>query len=81
MENFGAGDLLEIVDEEGKSVMLPFTKAAVPAVDLAAGCLVVVLPEELVVPPREEGQEDGPEDGSERGPEAASGGGSEPGEG
>ncbi len=74
VENFGAGDLLEIVDAEGKSVMLPFTKAAVPTVNLAAGHLVVVLPEEVVVPPREEG----PEDGREDGPEAASGGGSEP---
>ena len=77
VENFGAGDLLEIVDEESKSVMLPFTKAAVPKVDLAAGRLVVVPPEELVVPPQEKGLEDGPESG----PEAASGGGSETGEG
>lgn len=41
--NFGAGDLLELKDIPGvKGVRLvPFTKEAVPAVDLAGGALVV----------------------------------------
>ncbi len=46
VENYGAGDLLEIVDGEGRSRILPFTRAAVPEVDLAAGRLVVLAPEE-----------------------------------
>lgn len=50
VENFGAGDLLEIVDAADKTVMLPFTKAVVPTVDLAGGRLVVVLPEEGAAP-------------------------------
>lgn len=51
VDNYGAGDLLEIVDPEGKSLLLPFTRAVVPEVDLAAGRLVVVAPEEVMVPP------------------------------
>ena len=47
VENYGAGDLLEIVDPEGRSQVLPFTKAAVPTVDLAGGRVVVQLPAEL----------------------------------
>ena len=46
VENYGAGDLLEIVDDEGKAQMLPFTKAVVPEIDLAGGRLVIALPEE-----------------------------------
>lgn len=48
VENYGAGDLLEIVDAEGRSEMLPFTKAAVPEVDLAGGRLVVQPPEDVI---------------------------------
>jgi 16S rRNA processing protein RimM len=45
VHNFGAGDLLEIKREGGDSVMLPFTAAAVPAVDVAAGRIVIDPPE------------------------------------
>jgi 16S rRNA processing protein RimM len=45
VHNFGAGDILEIQTSEGGSLDLPFTKAAVPKIDLAAGCLTVILPE------------------------------------
>jgi 16S rRNA processing protein RimM len=42
VHNFGAGDLVEIEPAEGAAtVMLPFTEAAVPAIDLAGGRLVV----------------------------------------
>lgn len=42
VHDFGAGDILEIVPEAGgKTIMLPFTKAVVPGVDLKAGRLVV----------------------------------------
>ena len=37
MHDFGAGDTLEIARAEGQPVMVPFTRAAVPVVDVAAG--------------------------------------------
>ncbi len=54
MHDFGAGDVMEIeLREAGKlhREMLPFTKAVVPLVDVAAGHVTVVLPDELVVQP------------------------------
>ena len=45
VHNFGAGDLLEIKREGGDSVMLPFTAAVVPAVDVAAGRIVIDPPQ------------------------------------
>jgi 16S rRNA processing protein RimM len=45
VHNFGAGDLLEIRRDCGDSVMLPFTAAAVPTVDVAAGRIVIDPPE------------------------------------
>ena len=40
--NFGAGDLIEIAPPSGgPSVLLPFSKAAVPEIDLAAGRVIV----------------------------------------
>ena len=46
--NHGAGDILEISGPGRKTaLMLPFTMAAVPTVDLAAGRVVVDLPEGL----------------------------------
>ncbi|HEY6919306.1 MAG TPA: ribosome maturation factor RimM [Tabrizicola sp.] len=45
--NHGAGDILEISTSRHKSaLLLPFTLAIVPNVDLAAGRIVVDLPEE-----------------------------------
>jgi 16S rRNA processing protein RimM len=41
---FGAGDSLEIELPDGGTVMLPFTHAAVPVVDLAAGRITVEPP-------------------------------------
>ena len=35
LDNFGAGDLLEIVPSRGESFYVPFTRAFVPVVDLA----------------------------------------------
>ncbi len=48
VHNFGAGDLLEVERAAGEPVVLPFTDAVVPAVDLAAGTVTVVLPEGLL---------------------------------
>ena len=40
--NFGAGDMVEIKPADGgKLVLLPFTRAAVPVVDVAGGRLVI----------------------------------------
>lgn len=47
VHNHGAGDIIEISSIRHKSaLLLPFTKAIVPNVDLAAGRLIVDLPEE-----------------------------------
>lgn len=39
--NFGAGDLLEMRVNSGKTVFIPFSKAAVPQICIASGFLVV----------------------------------------
>jgi 16S rRNA processing protein RimM len=49
VQNFGAGDLLEIRRAEGEpreSLFVPFTKAAVPVVDVKGGRVVIVPPQE-----------------------------------
>lgn len=47
IHNHGAGDIIEISPSRHKSaLLLPFTKAIVPNVDLAAGLLIVDLPED-----------------------------------
>ena len=46
VQNFGAGDLLEIAPPEGPTWWLPFTKEAVPEVKLAEGRIVAVRPAE-----------------------------------
>ena len=45
VENYGAGDIIEIAPETGETVLLPFTRAVVPVVDLVRGRIVIVLPE------------------------------------
>ncbi|RXF73137.1 ribosome maturation factor RimM [Hansschlegelia zhihuaiae] len=46
VQNFGADDLLEIrLTGRARSVLLPFTRAAVPVVDVAGGRVVVDPPE------------------------------------
>ncbi len=47
VENYGAGDYLEIERPEGEPLLIPFTQAAVPLVDLNAGRIVVAPPEEI----------------------------------
>ena len=47
VHDFGAGEMLEIEQAGRKTLLLPFTKAAVPQVDLAGGRLVVVPPPEV----------------------------------
>lgn len=45
--DFGAGDMLEIARADGGTVLIPFTRAAVPEVDLAGGRVVVDPPVEV----------------------------------
>ena len=46
VQNHGAGDLLEVSPEGGgNTILLPFTRAVVPTVDLSAGRIIVDPPE------------------------------------
>ncbi len=45
--NFGAGDLLELVQKSGENIFVPFTKAHVPDIFIDEGYLILILPEEL----------------------------------
>jgi 16S rRNA processing protein RimM len=47
IHNFGAGDIIEIAPPKGATMLLPFTNAVVPTVDLAGGRVVIELPEEI----------------------------------
>ena len=45
VQNYGAGDLLEVrLDGASVTELIPFTDAYVPVVDIAAGRVVVVMP-------------------------------------
>ncbi|WP_237213498.1 ribosome maturation factor RimM [Falsiroseomonas oryziterrae] len=55
VEDYGAGPFL-VIEGAGGERLVPFTKAAVPVVDLAAGRLTLVPPPEVTVEPQ--GQED-----------------------
>ncbi len=47
IHNFGAGDIVEIAPPRGPTLLLPFTNAVVPTVDIAAGHVVIVAPAEI----------------------------------
>lgn len=47
IHNFGAGDIIEIAPPSGASLLLPFSNAVVPTVDLAGGRVLIELPEEI----------------------------------
>ena len=47
IHNFGAGDIIEIAPPHGPTLLLPFTNAVVPTVDLANGRVVIELPQEV----------------------------------
>lgn len=49
VHDYGAGASFEIVGA-GAPLLVPFTAACVPTVDVAAGRLIVVMPDEVVVP-------------------------------
>ena len=47
IHNFGAGDIIEIAPPQGATMLLPFTNAVVPTVDLAGGRVVIDMPQEI----------------------------------
>ena len=47
IHNFGAGDIIEIAPPQGATMLLPFTNAVVPTVDLDGGRVVIDLPQEI----------------------------------
>ena len=47
IHNFGAGDILEIAPPQGATMLLPFTNAVVPTVDIAGGRVLIELPQEV----------------------------------
>ncbi|VIO65425.1 Ribosome maturation factor RimM [Bradyrhizobium ivorense] len=47
IHNFGAGDIIEIAPPQGATMLLPFTNAVVPTVDVAGGRVVIDLPQEI----------------------------------
>ena len=47
VHNFGAGDVIEIAPPKGATLLLPFTDAVVPTVDIAGGRVVIDLPGEV----------------------------------
>jgi 16S rRNA processing protein RimM len=47
IHNFGAGDIIEIAPPHGATLLLPFTNAVVPSIDLKTGRVVIVLPDEI----------------------------------
>ncbi len=53
--NYGAGDMLEIAPVSGgESLLVPFTKEAVPIIDVKAGRIIVVPPYEIEISPEQE---------------------------
>jgi 16S rRNA processing protein RimM len=47
IHNFGAGDIIEVAPAHGATMLLPFTNAVVPSVDLAGGRVIIELPDEI----------------------------------
>jgi 16S rRNA processing protein RimM len=47
IHNFGAGDIIEIAPPKGATMLLPFTNAVVPTVDIPGGRVVIELPQEI----------------------------------
>ena len=54
VQNYGAGDLLEVAPSRGDTILVPFTRAVVPRVDIEEGRVVVDPPEGLLEEPDEE---------------------------
>jgi 16S rRNA processing protein RimM len=57
VQNFGAGDVIELERTDGTTEFLPFTKAVVPQVDIEGGKVVVAPPDEIEVRDEEQVEE------------------------
>jgi len=55
--NYGAGDLVEVEVEGGKTIFLSFTKRVVPEVDIEGGRIVVDPPHEVEARPETKDEE------------------------
>ena len=51
LHDFGAGGILEVAREGGDTVMLPFTRRAVPEIDIAGARIVIEQPDEVTAGP------------------------------
>ncbi|PWJ80119.1 16S rRNA processing protein RimM [Pseudaminobacter salicylatoxidans] len=71
VQNFGGGDILEISHAGRKGVLVPFTEAAVPEIDIKAGFLRIDTVAAGLV--EESGDEEQGADARERGPKDAGG--------
>ena len=49
LDDFGAGEVMEILLESGKPLVVPFSREAVPEIDLDRGYVVVDPPEGLSI--------------------------------
>ncbi|PSJ62035.1 ribosome maturation factor RimM [Pseudaminobacter soli (ex Li et al. 2025)] len=68
VQNFGGGDILEIIHAGKKGVLVPFTEAAVPEIDIKAGFLRIdTLAAGLVEEPEEDSDEEATRDQKEAG--------------
>jgi 16S rRNA processing protein RimM len=65
VHDYGAGASLEIERPGAVPLLIPFTAACVPTVDLANGRLVLVEPDEVVVQPEPPSEETAPKNAEE----------------
>ncbi len=54
VSDHGAGDILEVATPGGGEMLLPFTRAVVPTVDLASGRIVADPPEDAAADPKDD---------------------------
>jgi 16S rRNA processing protein RimM len=47
IHNFGAGDVIEIDEPGGDSLLLAFTRETVPRIELELGRIVIAIPNEI----------------------------------
>ena len=47
LHNFGAGDVIELVRDDGDEVFLPFTREVAQEIDIEGGRIVIAAPEEI----------------------------------
>jgi len=66
VHDFGAGAILEVTGGEAGLVMVPFTRAVVPEVDLVGGRVVIDPPLGLLEPAKPEATDEGEEEGEQK---------------